>query len=176
MNILFIIGVIIFAIVLFVLLKITKKIVKFLFSVIFIVLLISLVFGFFVFKDFRDFQNNFFDSKNTFLVQSNGTIIQGFSATGFAQDRELLNQDQIESLQQNYQNKDYKSMIDDVYKLFVIDTEVLAGDIEEFDVDVIFDQVDNVEVYPESPMFLAIRYVPWLVNFKSGIVNSPEEQ
>ncbi len=169
MNLLFIFGIILMALILFVVLKVAKRLIKVVFSLIFILLLISLVFGFFVFRDFQDFQENFFDSKNTFLVQKNGTITMGFSAIGFVEDKALLNDQEIQELQQYYEQKDFLSMVDDEYKIFIIDMQIAPEDMQDFSMDVIFEQAKLVEVIPESPMFMAIKYLPWLANFKSGV-------
>lgn len=78
--------------------------------------------GIALYLDVREFSGKFESSPKLFLLQENETILSGFSGVLGKQKEELhfLTEEEVATLQQAYEIKDYKTMKADNYKLFLV--------------------------------------------------------
>src|SRR3989344_2909989 len=87
-------------------------------SISILILVLSIV----IYLDINDFRSNFETSSKLFLLEEKSMLLSGFS--GILSDNQekpiFLSANNITALQQLYNNKDYKEMQANNYKLFII--------------------------------------------------------
>ncbi len=116
-----------------------------------------------LFIDRRSFESQFPEQQNLFLFVENGTLTHGFRAEGFASFRQEV---EVEEYQDEFDNKEYIEMLDDEYKVLVFD--ISEEKFEEIMFEESFSRLyreyskDTLEVYPKSPIFIGVRFFPFL--------------
>jgi len=122
-----IITIIIFVVVSIVILKIVTKLIKAVLMILIIAFLITSIFGFFTYQDSVELKNNLENELNLVLLQDNEKIVAGFVATDFEEEAEFLTISQVAEYQNSFKKQDYKKMLGDNYKMFII--EIKAFDL-----------------------------------------------
>lgn len=116
-----IITIIIFVVVSIVILKIVTKLIKAILMILIIAFLITSIFGFFTYQDAVELKDNLETKPKLMLLQDNEKIIAGFVTADFEKEPEFLTISQITEYQNNFKKDDYKKMLGDNYKMFIID-------------------------------------------------------
>lgn len=99
--------------------KIFKTILKAISYTLLIVVIVSLVFGYFVFQDLKDIQQNFETEPKLFLLEDNNKIMAGVIITG-NESVTLLTQKEQDKYTQYLKQNDLKSIKGNNYKLFIL--------------------------------------------------------
>lgn len=140
MEIFFIVGLILIiaAVLIFLFLK---KVVK---TILFVLLISGMLLGaagYFAYRDAMDLKENLLTARNLFLLEEDDELIAGFEFSVKQKEPLILGISKLNVLNSNYREKDYKSMLEDNYKMFIFEREV-------------FDEVDSVkmdsDVYPKE--------------------------
>ncbi len=159
MNYLLIIAVVIIVLLTILLFKLIRNLFKALFYTLIIFVILSGIFSFFLIKDMRDFSKGMSDNTAIFLLKENDEIVTGFTI-------ENLNVSTAESLDNigrynsYYEDEKYDKILDDYYKLFIVDIKAYPES-EDFDVvyvkevfkneQNIVDLIEEVEDIPNNP-------------------------
>jgi len=124
-------------------LKISGKV----FSVIFI---ISSIVMFFLFRDVNSFNQGFQTEEKVFLLDDGG-LITGLRVTDFDDTKSITYFDdaELEILEAKYLDENYSDILDDSWKMFVIDSSVLrkAGEVE----------IDDEQIITNNQAFKILR-------------------
>ncbi|OIO63784.1 hypothetical protein AUJ83_00680 [Candidatus Woesearchaeota archaeon CG1_02_33_12] len=126
-----IITIIIFVVVSIVILKIVTKLIKAVLMILIIAFLITSIFGFFTYQDSVELKNNLENELNLVLLQDNEKIVAGFVATDFEEEAEFLRISQVAEYQNSFKKQDYKKMLGDNYKMFIIEIKAFDFDDEK---------------------------------------------
>ncbi|MBU3941628.1 MAG: hypothetical protein KKF74_01815 [Nanoarchaeota archaeon] len=116
-----IITIIIFVVVSIVILKIVTKLIKAVLMILIIAFLITSIFGFFTYKDAVELKDNLESKPKLMLLQDNEKIVAGFVATDFEEEAEFLRISQVAEYQNSFKKQDYKKMLGNNQKMFIID-------------------------------------------------------
>lgn len=116
-----IITIIIFVVVSIVILKIVTKLIKAVLMILIIAFLITSIFGFFTYQDAVELKNNLENEVNLVLLQDNKEIVAGFVLIDFEGKQEFLTISQIAEYQNSFKKQDYKKMLNNNQKMFIID-------------------------------------------------------
>ncbi len=145
-----IITIIIFIVVAIIIFKIVKTIIKTILIVLILSFLVTAIFGFFTYKDAVELKDNLETKPKLMLlqdnekiaagfiitdfeVQDNEKIAAGFIITDFEEEAEFLTINQIVKYQNSFKKQDYKKMLGDNYKMFIIEIKAFDFDDEELD-------------------------------------------
>ena len=133
MDISSIITIIIFIVAAIIIFKIVKTILKTILVVFILGLLLTSIFGFFTYKDTVKLKDNLETESKLILLQNNEKIIAGFITADFEKEPEFLTISQITEYQNSLKKQDYKKMLGDNYKIFIIDMKAFDFNDEELD-------------------------------------------
>ena len=180
------IALIIFVFIVFLLLRILKKVIEVVLSLFFILFFISAILGYFVYADIKDIEQNFANSTNLYLIEDNGQIVYGFRAKGFGLlEKDLLTQEELSTAQQNYDQENYKEMLQDNYKILIF-KKALFGDTDKEDLPDAFDEAveeegpafiykefknGNVIIYPKTAFFKTLKFIPGFIAERMRMFN-----
>jgi len=128
-----IITIIIFIVAAIIIFKIVKTILKTIFIILILSFLLTAIFGFFTYNDAIKLKDNLEIESKLMLLQNNEKIIAGFVTTDFEKEPEFLTITQITEYQNSFKKQDYKKMLGDNYKMFIIDINAFDFDEEELD-------------------------------------------
>ncbi|MBU4283840.1 MAG: hypothetical protein KJ968_01925 [Nanoarchaeota archaeon] len=128
-----IITIIIFVVVSIVILKIVTKLIKAVLMILIIAFLITSIFGFFTYQDAVELKDNLETKPKLMLLQDNEKIVAGFVTTDFEEEPEFLTISQITEYQNSFKKQDYKKMLGNNYKMFIIKIKAFDFDDEELD-------------------------------------------
>ena len=128
-----IITIIIFIVVAIIIFKIVKTILKTILIVLILGFLLTAIFGFFTYQDAVELKDNLETKPKLMLLQDNEKIIAGFVATDFEEEAEFLTINQITEYQNSFKKQDYKKMLGNNYKMFIIEIKAFDFDDEELD-------------------------------------------
>jgi len=95
--------------------------------------LLTAIFGFFTYQDAVELKNNLETKPKLMLLQDNEKIVAGFVTTDFEEEAEFLTISQITKYQNSFKKQDYKKMLGDNYKMFIIEIKAFDFDDEELD-------------------------------------------
>jgi len=133
MDISSIITIIIFIVAAIIIFKIVKTILKTILIILILSFLVTAIFGFFTYQDSVELKDNLETKPKLMLLQDNEKIIAGFVTTDFEKKPEFLAISQITEYQNSFKKDDYKKMLGDNYKMFIIDINAFDFDDEELD-------------------------------------------
>ena len=128
-----IITIIIFIVSAIVIFKIVKTILKTILIILILSFLLIAIFGFFTYQDAVELKDNLETKPKLMLLQDNENIIAGFVITDFKKEAEFLALSQITKYQNSFKKQDYKKMLGNNYKMFIIEIKAFDFDDEEFD-------------------------------------------
>ncbi len=128
-----IITIIIFIVVAIIIFKIVKTILKTILIVLILSFLVTAIFGFFTYQDAVELKDNLETKPKLMLLQDNEKIAAGFIITDFEEEAEFLTINQIVKYQNSFKKQDYKKMLGDNYKMFIIEIKAFDFDDEELD-------------------------------------------
>lgn len=128
-----IITIIIFIVVAIIIFKIVKTIIKTILIVLILSFLLTAIFGFFTYKDAVELKDNLETESKLMLLQDNEKIAAGFVTTDFEEEVEFLTISQITEYQNSFKKQDYKKMLGNNYKMFIIELKAFDFDDEELD-------------------------------------------
>lgn len=126
-----IITIIIFIVVAIIIFKIVKTILKTILIVLILSFLLTAIFGFFTYQDAVELKDNLETKPKLMLLQDNEKIAAGFVVTDFEEEPEFLTISQITEYQNSFKKQDYKKMLGDNYKMFIIKIKAFDFDDEE---------------------------------------------
>jgi len=108
--------------------KVTKSILKAIFFAAAILTLIIVIFGGLLISDAVKFKENFPTQPSLYLLEEDNILIAGFS-TIFKEGAEpdYIAEDQLNSFQISYKKENFKEIIGDNYKVFLIKKEIFAS-------------------------------------------------
>ncbi len=115
-----IITIIIFIVAVIIIFKIVKTILKTILIILILSFLVTAIFGFFTYKDSVELNDNLENQPKLMLLQDNEKIIAGFVATDSEEEAEFLTISQVAEYQNNFKKKDYKKMLNNNQKMFII--------------------------------------------------------
>jgi len=115
-----IITIIIFIVAAIIIFKIVKTIVKTILIVLILGFLLTAIFGFFTYKDSVELKDNLEDQPKLMLLQDDEKIVAGFVATDFEEEAEFLTISQVAEYQNSFKKQDYKKMLNNNQKMFII--------------------------------------------------------
>ena len=121
MDISSIITIIIFIVAAIIIFKIVKTILKTILIVLILSFLLTAIFGFFSYKDAVELKDNLETESKLMLLQDNEKIAAGFVTADFEEAAEFLTISQIVKYQNSFKKQDYKKMLGNNYKMFIID-------------------------------------------------------
>ncbi|MBA3064243.1 hypothetical protein FP803_02285 [Candidatus Woesearchaeota archaeon] len=116
-----IITIIIFIVAAIIIFKIVKTILKTILIVLILGFLLTAIFGFFTYKDAVELKDNLESKPKLMLLQDNEKIVAGFVATDFEEEAEFLRISQVAEYQNSFKKQDYKKMLGNNQKMFIID-------------------------------------------------------
>lgn len=126
-----IIGVFIGIVVLLtILLKSLRKAI-FISNILFIVL--GLTIGVLIVKDINDFREKFFVETKIFLLENKNNIVAGIALTSLDENFKPLNN--IKELNYYYKNKRFNKLLDNGWKIFIINTDVFTNLDKDINID-----------------------------------------
>ena len=128
-----IITIIIFIVAAIIIFKIVKTVLKTILIVLILGLLLTAIFGFFTYQDTVELKDNLETESKLMLLQDNEKIAAGFIAAEFEEEAEFLTISQIAEYQNNFKKEDYKKMLGNNYKVFIIELNAFDFDDEELD-------------------------------------------
>ena len=128
-----IITIIIFIVVAIIIFKIVKTILKTILIVLILGFLLTAIFGFFTYRDAVELKDNLETESKLMLLQDNEKIAAGFVTTDFEKEPEFLTISQITEYQNSFKKQDYKKMLGNNYKMFIIELKAFDFDDEELD-------------------------------------------
>ncbi len=128
-----IITIIIFIVAAIIIFKIVKTILKTILIVLILSFLLTAIFGFFTYNDAVELKDNLETESKIMLLQDNEKIVSGFIVAEFEEEAEFLTISQITEYQNSFKKEDYKKMLGDNYKMFIIDIKAFDFDNEELD-------------------------------------------
>ena len=115
-----IITIIIFIVATIIIFKIVKTILKTILIVLILSFLLTAIFGFFTYQDAVELKDNLETKPKLMLLQDNEKIVAGFVTTDFEEEPEFLTISQITEYQNSFKKQDYKKMLGNNYKMFII--------------------------------------------------------
>ena len=174
--------------------KLLQGIIKTIVTVVALSVVLVGIGAFLVVMDARDLSENFVTERNLFLLTNGSTVIFGVEVSGES-GSELVNGTELARFSEFLEERDYKRVKGEYYKLILIDASIAGEDFASASaVDersdslvklaegVFSDPVylitqykkGNVRVYEETPVFTAIRLLP--TAFLRKIVGGLTEQ
>lgn len=126
-----IITIIVFIVIAIIIFKIVKTIIKTILIVLILGFLLTAIFGFFTYQDSVELKNNLENELNLVLLQDNEKIVTGFVTTDFEEKAEFMTISQIAEYQNSFKKQDYKKMLGDNYKMFIVDLKAFDFDDEK---------------------------------------------
>lgn len=136
MEIILIVGIILFILIGIIIFKIIGKIVKTLSILMSILTIVMLIGGIFVYLDAKDLKENFSVEKKLFVLDYDDVLLSGFTLKDMAVDGmpEVLSKEVLSEYSNYYSNNDMKSIQgEEYYKVFVFKKE-LFDDVLEMDI------------------------------------------
>ena len=175
-NIYMIIAIVVLFFILLIVFKVFKRVLKLLVYMAIFALAVFIVFGFFVYQDMRTFEQRFLDTPSLFLFQEQSEMLFGFKSVGVSTDIELLSEETLSSIQIAYDNLALEDIITEEYKIFIFNKSLFTEPLDEgfknafTDPSFMFREIanENIEVYPETPLFYAVKNIPFLQSIKVG--------
>ena len=136
-----IIGVILFIAIAIVIFKFVKSVTKAIFLVSSLVALIIIIFAAFLIIDIKDFKDNFSTKPNLFVFEKNGRIVAAMGGVLGEQEGtpDKISNQELNSINSNFQNNDMESALGNNYKMFMIKEAV-------------FDSIDSVKLGEDSTL------------------------
>ena len=116
-----IITIIIFIVAVIIIFKIVKTILKTILIILILSFLVTAIFGFFTYQDAVELKDNLETKPKLMLLQDNEKIIAGFVTADFEKEPEFLTISQTAEYQNSFKKQDYKKMLGNNYKMFIID-------------------------------------------------------
>ena len=156
MNIILPLIIILALILVILLFKIIKNVIKTLLYFLLAFIIISCVFGYFVYKDVRELSNGILEGENIFILKDDTEFITGFILN---KGNETSQIDNLEELEDYYQNNELDKILEDKYKLFIFETDAFEGELNQIIVDgiEILGLIDiPVQIDPSSHAFLIL--------------------
>lgn len=156
MNIILPLIIILALILVILLFKIIKNVIKTLLYFLLAFIIISGVFGYFVYKDVRELSNGILEGENIFILKDDTEFITGFILN---KGNETSQIDNLEELEDYYQNNELDKILEDKYKLFIFETDAFEGELNQIIVDgiEILGLIDiPVQIDPSSHAFLIL--------------------
>lgn len=125
MNLLFIIGVLIFVAILLLVIKLTKKVVKTIALGGLVLLIISILLSVWVMKDLNEFRTRFVSEDKTIILADGDTALAGFRfSTG---EPVVYTKEEIDLFSVDLAADNYESVRDDSYKLLLFSMESIEN-------------------------------------------------
>jgi len=121
MDISSIILIIIFIVAAIIIFKIVKTILKTILIVLILSFLLTAVFCFFTYQDAVELKDNLETESKLMLLQDNEKLLAGIILSEFEEEPEFLTINQITEYQNSFKKEDYKKMLGNNYKMFIID-------------------------------------------------------
>lgn len=158
--------------------KVFAKVLKIFLTLGFLLLLLGVVLGFLAFQDAQEFDEKFADSMNLYLFKENNEFSFGFKALGFGiNEQEELTKRELADAHEEYNNGNLEKILGENFRLFIFKEEFVkqlqsndkAADYEsaisEQGPALLFGefQKGNVIVFPETPLFKAMKFIPEFV-------------
>ncbi|MFC1698301.1 hypothetical protein ACFL1H_08250 [Nanoarchaeota archaeon] len=159
--------------------------------VIIIGIILAVVGVFFIFQDVNDLQTKFPTEPKIFLLKEENQALVGFNVIDFAnlQQDDLITADELATISQLLEQKDYKTILGDKYKLFLIDINLIKDKLTLQELDAVRDsstpieirasiflnaldefqdftliikeyKKGNIDIYPRTILFRAIKWIP----------------
>ena len=116
-----IITIIILIVIAIIIFRIVKTILKAVLTVLVLGFLLTAFFGFLTYKDAVWLKDNLEGQPKLMLLQDNKKIVAGFVATDFGEEAELLTISQVAEHQNSFKKQDYKKMLNNNQRMFIID-------------------------------------------------------
>lgn len=147
MQIILIIGIVLFIIVSLIIIKVVKTFAKAMFLISSLVLFILIIVGVITLSDVGDFKKSFSNQTSLYILEKDDIIIAGFNGEFSNNQSPILETDHsLESINGYYINGDISSIKGDHYKLFIIDLISLeiVKTIDTGEVELTFGQVSKL--------------------------------
>ncbi len=128
-----IITIIIFIVAAIIIFKIVKTVLKTILIVLILSFLLTAIFGFFTYQDAVELKDNLETESKLMLLQDNEKIAAGFIVAEFEEKAEFFTISQITEYQNSFKKQDYKKMLGNDYKMFIIELKAFDFDDKELD-------------------------------------------
>ncbi|MDD5086505.1 MAG: hypothetical protein PHV16_02005 [Candidatus Nanoarchaeia archaeon] len=127
------VAIILVIIIILAILKFVFKMVKLVFWIVVILFIITSVMGIFTYKDALDMKENLENEPKLLFLNEGKSLIAGFSVEDFNDAPKFFRFSEIVEYQNYFKKQDYKKMIDESYKMFILDTKAFNLDNKEVD-------------------------------------------
>ena len=177
MEIGFILSLIVVLVVLYFGFRLLKSLIKTLMMAAVVLIVIIAGVGFLVWNDVQDLRENFSNSTKLMLLADEDELVFGLEVTTLDMEGvDVISFGALDSWQDDYQDKKYKNILGEHYKLFILKNEAFDEDIGSADEMVTklkgyFDELDvlfllqeykegNIIIYPETTVFKLVKLIP----------------
>jgi energy-coupling factor transporter transmembrane protein EcfT len=151
------VGIILAIIIILAILKFVFKMVKLVFWIVVIIFIITSVLGIFTYRDALDMKENLESQPKIYFLKQDETLVSGFSIGKLDEVPEFFDFSKIVEYQNNFKNKDYEDMLDENYKIFILDMETfdfndeniefIGGEVSKKTLQTVLNSDDPIEVY-----------------------------
>ncbi|MEM2131296.1 MAG: hypothetical protein QXR96_02120 [Candidatus Woesearchaeota archaeon] len=143
MDLIFLIAIVFSVLIFLLVINIIKGFFKIAFSVLLLFIILILFFGFIAYKDTKDILNGIKDKPNLYVLKDNKTIITTFSMKEInLSTAKSLTDKETNLLEKSFKNKDYKKLLEDYYKIIIIDKTAFPRT-EDFNPDKIIESIKD---------------------------------
>lgn len=166
------IALLIYIVVIVLIFKFVKSVLKTVLLAALVLMVVVAGSTYFVYQDAKDLQTNFMNSSKRVLIADEGQIIAGFELVSFNNITYI-----DENLTQNYFEKDYKNLLEDNYKLIILNLEIFNETMEqginvpEMNLNLNESMIKSI-LYSDDSLTILLDYI---INSMINQQNIPEE-